>query len=61
VFFLAELGGPSVFVDQSAEDLVTSDWDVERHLGGVVVDGWVLAQALARTVVIDMAHVLVGP
>jgi hypothetical protein len=57
--FLAELGGSSVFVDQSAEDLVASDRGAERDHGGGVVGWWVLAQALVRAVVIDMAYVLV--
>jgi hypothetical protein len=57
--FLAELGGWSVFVDQSAEDLVASDRGAERDHGGGVVGWWVLVQALVRAVVIEMAHVLV--
>jgi hypothetical protein len=34
---------------------VTSDRDVEGDRGGRVVVGWVLAQALVRAVVIEMA------
>jgi hypothetical protein len=57
--FLAELGGSSVLVDHAAEDLVASDRGAERDHGGGVVGWWVLAQALVRAVVIEMAHVLV--
>jgi len=38
---------------------VASDRGAERDHGGGVVDGWVLAQALVRAVVIEMVHVLV--
>jgi len=38
---------------------VASDRGAERDHGGGVVDGWVLAQALVRAVVIEMVHVVV--
>ena len=57
---LAELGGSSVLVDQSTEDSVTSDRGVEGDDGGGVVGWWVLAEALVRAVVIEVAHVLVN-
>jgi hypothetical protein len=57
--FLAGLGGSSVLVDHAAEDSMASDRGAERDHGGGVVGWWVLAQALVRAVVIEMAHVLV--
>jgi hypothetical protein len=57
--FLAELGGSSVFVDHAAEDSMASDRGAEWDHGGGVVGWWVLAQALVRAVVIEMAHILV--
>jgi hypothetical protein len=59
VFLSAGLGCSPVLVDQSAEDSVTSDRGVEGDHGGRVVVGRVLAQALVRTVVIEMVLVLV--
>jgi hypothetical protein len=56
---LVELGGSSVFVDHAAEDSVALDGGAVRDRGGGVVGWWVLAQALVRAVVIEMAHVLV--
>jgi hypothetical protein len=38
---------------------MASDWGADRDHGGGVVGWWVLAQALVRAVVIEMAHVLV--
>lgn len=35
------------------------DWGAERDHGGRVMGWWVLAQALVRAVVMEMAHVLV--
>jgi hypothetical protein len=49
-----------VLVDHSAEDSVASDRGVERDHGGRVVVGWVLVEALMRSVVIEMAHILVN-
>ena len=42
-FFYSCLGCSPVLVNQSAEDLVTSDRGVEVDSGGRVVVGWVLA------------------
>jgi hypothetical protein len=53
------LGRSSVFVDQSAEDSVTSGRGVERDHGRGVVGWWVLAQALVWPVDVDMTGVLV--
>jgi hypothetical protein len=38
---------------------VALEWGAERDHGGGVMGWWVLAQALVRAVVIEMAHVLV--
>jgi hypothetical protein len=57
--FLVGLGCTPVLVDQSAEDSVASDRGVYGDHSGGVVGRWVLAQALVRTVVIEMAHVAV--
>jgi hypothetical protein len=55
--FLIGSGCPPVFVDQSAEDSVASDWGVAGNRRGEVVGWWVLIQALMRAVVIEVAHV----
>ena len=57
-FFYSCLGCSPVLVNQSAEDLVTSDRGVEVDDGGRVVVGWVLAEALMRAVFIEMALIL---
>jgi hypothetical protein len=57
--FLVGSACASVLVDQSAEDPVAADRGVEGDHGGGVVGRWVLAQALVRTVVIEMAYVAV--
>ena len=57
--FLVGSACASVLVDQSAEDPVAADRSAERDHGSGVVGKWVLAQALVRTVVIEMAHVAV--
>jgi hypothetical protein len=58
-YFYSCLGCSPVLVDQSTEDLVAADRGGETDHGGGVVVGWVLAQALVRTVVIEMVLVLV--
>jgi hypothetical protein len=53
------LGCAPILVDQSAEDLVTLDRGVAGDDGGGIVSGWMLAQALVRPVIIEMADVLI--
>src|SRR3954471_13695269 len=52
-------GYAPVLVDQSAEDLVTSDRGVAGDDGGGIASRWTLAQALVWPVVIEMADVLI--
>ena len=53
------LGCSPVFVDDSAEDLLPSDWGVEGDHGAWIVAGRVLVEALAWSVVVEVAYVLV--
>jgi diadenosine tetraphosphatase ApaH/serine/threonine PP2A family protein phosphatase len=52
-------GCSPVLVDHSVEDSMVTDRGVEQGHRGGVVPWWALVEALVRTVVIEMAHVLV--
>jgi hypothetical protein len=52
-------GCSPVLVDHFAEDSMATDRGVEQGHRGGVVPWWALVEALVRTVVIEMAHVLV--
>jgi hypothetical protein len=58
--FQAELSRSPVLVDQSAEDLMASDRGVDAGYGDRIMVGRVLVEALMRSVVIEMAHILVN-
>lgn len=53
------LGYSPVFVDDSAKDLLPSDWGVEGDHGVWIVAGRVLVEALVWAVVVEVAYVLV--
>ena len=56
--FVGWLGYSPVFVEDSAEDLLSPDWGVEGDHCWIVA-GRVLVEALVWTVVVEVAYVLV--
>ena len=57
--FRARSGGSSVFVDHSVEDLVATDWRVDRDGDARVVVGRAVLASLVGSVVVEMPNVLV--